>query len=150
MLSLRYEDFRVEVLVSSLIGKLGAQGEIQARDRDLAVILGRYIQNLGTKYDLEREYRWRWEEPLWSHRACQHLEGGHANILREGMPTSWGRAKEEEQSNEMRVVWRDEENQGVASRGRSVGGSNSGELLWGQARWRLGNIHNLLAPKSLG
>lgn len=59
MLSLRYEDFRVEVLVSSLIGKLGAQGEIQARDRDLAVILGRYIQNLGTKYDLEREYRWR-------------------------------------------------------------------------------------------
>ena len=45
--------------MSSLIGKLGAQGEIQARDRDLAVILGRYIQSPGTKYDLEREYRWR-------------------------------------------------------------------------------------------
>lgn len=59
MLSLRYEDFRVEVSVSSWIGKLGAQGEIQARDRDLAVILGRYIRSPGTKYDLEREYRLR-------------------------------------------------------------------------------------------
>ena len=108
MLSLRYEDFRVEVSVSSWIGKLGAQGEIQARDRDLAVILGRYIQSPGTKYDLEREYRLRWEEPSRSHRACQHLEGGQRR----------------RQRNEMRVVWRDEENQGVASRGKSVGGSN--------------------------
>lgn len=76
MLSLRYEDLRVGVSVSSWIGKLGTQGEIQARDRDLAVILGRYIQSPGTKYDLEREYRWRSEEPSRNHRACQHLEGG--------------------------------------------------------------------------